>query len=292
MDGSKSPWVIVAIPKKNDPVWKVSSEKIPHLTMLHLGSPDLDVERTSEFLKHVVDITLHQFSLEVDQRGTLGEEEADVLFFTRDYMISKLENVRSHLLTNPDISKAYKSSFQYPSWTPHLTLGYPNAPAKTNETNYQEIHWVQFGSIALWNGDYKGPEFRLKGNVLEEVAMSDTVDGLLAHYGVKGMKWGVRSSQSQLSADSEEVAQAKKTKAQIKSNRGSTDSISNKDLQNIVNRMNLEQQYSRLARENSNSTKGDKVIKDILAKGKTANDIYAFMNSPLAKLIRKSLIGV
>ena len=32
--------VIVAIPDENDRVWKVSSEKIPHMTLLFLGDED------------------------------------------------------------------------------------------------------------------------------------------------------------------------------------------------------------------------------------------------------------
>jgi hypothetical protein len=77
--------------------------------------------------------------------------------------------------------------------------------------------------------------------------MSDTLEDVLAHYGVKGMKWGVRRSKRQLDSDSPDAARAKATRAKIKTNRGRTDSLSNQDLRDLVQRMNLEQQYSQLS---------------------------------------------
>lgn len=84
-----------------------------------------------------------------------------------------------------------------------------------------------------------------------------TFESTLAHYGVKGMKWGRRRTRAELDADSADVSQVKSAKAKIKSNRGSTDSLSNKDLQSVVTRMNLERQYKQLAP----STGGDKARK-------------------------------
>lgn len=94
-------------------------------------------------------------------------------------------------------------------------------------------------------------------------------DVVLAHYGKKGMRWGVRqqskysdtTSKSDVamkerpgkklrtkggkelpaSADAKKIAVSKQ-----QARKSSTDSLSTKDLQELVNRMNLEQQYSRL----------------------------------------------
>lgn len=39
-------WAIVAIPEERDPVWKYSSEKVPHMTLLFLGEAPAWAERT------------------------------------------------------------------------------------------------------------------------------------------------------------------------------------------------------------------------------------------------------
>lgn len=72
------------------------------------------------------------------------------------------------------------------------------------------------------------------------------------HYGIKGMKWGVRRTPEQLgrargrtSSESEDVKTAKAARRKI-GRRGNTDALSNAELQSVVNRMNLEQQYKRL----------------------------------------------
>lgn len=180
---------IVAIPAQDDYVWKVSSEKIPHLTLMMLGDSDNPaLPQIEEFLAHVVETSMYRFGLDVDRRGTLGPKNADVLFFKNPgFNIKNLETVRRYLLTNQAIFTAYNSTDQFPTWTPHLTLGYPETPAKPLDRDYS-INWVLFDRVALWMNDYDGPEYQLKDpSDSYDMAMSD-----LAHHGVKGMKWGVR----------------------------------------------------------------------------------------------------
>jgi 2'-5' RNA ligase len=217
--------VIVAIPDENDRVWKVSSEPIPHLTLLFLGeSGQVDnLDKIVQFTEHAADTTLQRFYLPVDRRGELGEDStlgpADVLFFKKNrYDFKAVSEFRSVLLKDNAIKTAYDSASQHDGpWLPHLTLGYENRPAKkpANEDDYP-FYDVSFNKIAVWDGDYTGPEFLLKDfwdeyDALEsvplDVAMSgimhhdaDPVDqrialgtAFLAHYGVKGMRWGVRN---------------------------------------------------------------------------------------------------
>lgn len=186
--------VVVAIPVDDDQVWKVSSEKVPHLTLLYLGDPNTvdNVDSIAEFLDHAASTSLNRFGLNVDRRGVLGEDQADVLFFSEGWEAKEVKQFRHYLLQNDDIRTAYDSSEQHPDWLPHLTLGYPETPAKPNPNDYG-ISWVHFDRIALWLGDYEGPEFVLqRSNNYAEVSMSDAVENVLAHYGKKGMKWGVR----------------------------------------------------------------------------------------------------
>jgi 2'-5' RNA ligase len=194
-DGGANPsgdqsYVIVAIPDKSDPVWKVSSEKIPHMTLLYLGDHLDNVDQVIDYVGHAVETTLTPFALPIARRGLLGDKDADVLFFEENNVItiSALKNFRTYLLNDENISKAYASADQFPSWTPHLTLGYPSAPAKGD--HHDAPGWMLFESIALWTGDFEGVEFPLKSPFNPDLAMTDVKVSELAHYGVKGMKWG------------------------------------------------------------------------------------------------------
>lgn len=95
--------------------------------------------------------------------------------------------------------------------------------------------------------------------------MTDEVEDFLEHFGVKGMKWGRHKAQSGPTAVSVSREPGKKVKARggtglsphedavnaavtkQKAKSSTTDSLSNKELQDLVTRMNLEQQYSRLS---------------------------------------------
>ena len=203
-------WCIVALPEENHPVHKVSSEKSAHMTILFLGEqrePALAI-RIIECIQHTIATSFkHKFSLGVQKRGTLGRDQADVLFFYKDEC-GRVNDFRSLLLKNDDIKKAYDSTTQFPEWTPHLTLGYPDSPANRMPDDNHSISWITFDRIALWLEDSNGPEIELgdysfdlatpedayhRDQMIQKgmVAMEST-DDFLAHYGVKGMKWGVR----------------------------------------------------------------------------------------------------
>lgn len=86
---------------------------------------------------------------------------------------------------------------------------------------------------------------------------------VLQHYGVKGMKWGKRKSEptsvtttstpgrrvkakgGTLQPASDDAVRAAATRQRAR--KSTTDSLSTKELQDLVTRMNLEQQYERLA---------------------------------------------
>lgn len=155
--------VIVAIPEEDDPVWKVSSEKIPHLTLLYMKGPFDNEANTIQYIQHVVNTSMHRFGLSVDRRGTLGPDNADVLFFDKEFGGKELIAARAFFLANQDILAAYKRAEQYPVFTPHLTLGYPETPAHPKKNDY-DLHWISFDRIAVWVGDFEGPEFVLPKN--------------------------------------------------------------------------------------------------------------------------------
>lgn len=262
--------VVVAIPREDDYVWKISSEKIPHMTILFLGeaTQGANVAEISKFLEHASSFTLQKFWMDVEKRGVLGEDEADVLFFRKsEWNVKTINDFRTALLKNDEIRKAYDSSEQFPEWSPHLTLGYPETPAKPDNRDYPGFGSVYFDRIALWYGDYEGPTFDLKDYDQEmEVSMDgvnagkEAVERIL-HFGVKGMRWG-RTSKGPTSvsvsqkgkklktsggtgkkASSDAVRSAKVGQTKKKSGIAS---VSNKDLNDYANRLQLEQRVKGL----------------------------------------------
>lgn len=265
--------VIVALPAPNESVWRFSSEKKPHMTMLFLGSNLENVHHVEQYIGHVANKALPRFGMDVERRGTLGKDSADVLFFG-EHGRDRLDDIRSYLLEDPDIFKAYHSAEQFPAWIPHLTMGFPETPAKPDDREYPGISWVNFDRIALWTADYEGVEFQLKDD--QGLSMSDRGEAYLKHYGIKGMKWGVRRADPDATAASNDAKLAKsretdrrsqvadklrrkkvldlqsskdakdagfvKTKAKV----SGVNSLSNQDLQSLITRMSLERQYKDL----------------------------------------------
>lgn len=203
--------VVVAIPDEYDRVWEVSSEKVPHLTILYMG-PSSDQGIITQFVLQAAKMTLTKFDLDVDRRGVLGPDKADVVFFKDNDDLDPLKTFRALMLREPHIKAAFDSVPQFGDtphdWSPHLTMGYPETPAK-QELEYP-IDYVWFDRIAIWTGDYSGPTLELDDPtyydaddplpIPEEVSMSDStaVKGrkFIRHHGVLGMKWGHRKGES------------------------------------------------------------------------------------------------
>lgn len=300
--------VIVAIPQSDDPIWKISSEKVPHLTFLFLGpSENVPVEQIALFLEHAAKLSLTRFGLDVDRRGTLGPDNADVLFFQDNWELPRVREFRDLLLKEPNIRKAYDSVQQYGAiqeWTPHITLGYPTAPAKKSD---DQLYWVQFDRVALWTGDYSGPEFQLQRTQYAEVAMTDRSAAgrqFLAHHGVLGMKWGHHRSSGP--SDVKVVPRASFGKTRLlatggghhpphpdavkaaehhqKLKKSGVAALSNKDLQDLQTRLQLESNVNRLSSETKSA--GQKFASKLLAdQGKQAASKYAtdYINEQLKK---------
>lgn len=241
-------YTLVALPEMESRVWKLSSEKVPHLTILFLGENLENANRALSFIKHVSDVTLSPFYLDVDRRGVLGEKNADVLFL-KNSNVNRVADFRRYLLNDPDIKAAYESVDQYPQWTPHLTMGYPETPAKQDDLDYG-IHSVLFDRIALWEDDYEGAEFPLTQIDTEtELAMAERGRNFLEHYGVKGMKWGVirdagKGVAKELYSPSKDYKDAQR--AQIKAKFGGTRAMTNAEMRQVIARMSLDKQYRDL----------------------------------------------
>lgn len=116
----------------------------------------------------------------------------------------------------------------------------------------------------------------------------------LAHYGVKGMRWGVRRANNTPKGPEDIVLKTAPGKRVVtkggrrqpvsedaknaaiykqKARKSTVDSLSNKELQALVNRMNLEQNYSRLTADQLSPGKRfvDKLMNDNKFRKKTLN---------------------
>lgn len=107
----------------------------------------------------------------------------------------------------------------------------------------------------------------------------------MAHYGVKGMHWGVRKRRGDRPGPSSDAVRVKQHKATVK--KGSTDALTTKELQELVTRMNLEQQYARL-KPPSKKSAATKLVGDILLNvGK--QQATKLVQDQLSKQIEKAL---
>lgn len=110
---------------------------------------------------------------------------------------------------------------------------------------------------------------------------------MLAHFGVKGMKWGVRRTTSMdVSSDDARAAEA----ARIKAGKSGTKALSNKELRALVDRMNLEQQFDRLKlSQPSRFRKGTTFVRGLITAGKMANEVIQLSRSPALEVIKAAL---
>ena len=102
----------------------------------------------------------------------------------------------------------------------------------------------------------------------------------LEHYGVKGMRWGVRRKRPRGAASEDAQRHAANRKKNVSE-------LSDRDLQQLVNRMNMEQQVGKLKK--SSVKKGNNYVKELLAIGVTANAVIAFAASPAGQKLAKGI---
>jgi hypothetical protein len=131
-----------------------------------------------------------------------------------------------------------------------------------NEEDMEETGWpiieLQHSGIGLPTGV---PKIKVIFDEIGRIVSVELDESELSHYGIKGMKWGVRKDRSSrraaratkvrkaLGVDSEESRQVLSTMTKRVGN------MSNSELQAAVNRMNLERKYERLANPKKEAAK-------------------------------------
>lgn len=98
----------------------------------------------------------------------------------------------------------------------------------------------------------------------------------LTHYGIMGMRWGVRRSSSSSSGGSGKGTSDKPKKKIAKD-------MSDEDLASSVKRMNLEKQYTKLSKENKPTSQAERAKKVVDATSSLVNQAKNISSKPAAK---------
>lgn len=131
------------------------------------------------------------------------------------------------------------------------------------------------------------------------------VNNFMEHFGVKGMKWGVRrrdgsdgdSGSNPTTKKGGSDSDASKTDAQrareihAKARKSGIGNLSNEEMQTLVTRMSLEAKYSQITKQQGMINRGREFVNRQMKTGKTVNDLISFANSPAGNLIASSLRG-
>lgn len=115
----------------------------------------------------------------------------------------------------------------------------------------------------------------------------------LKHFGVKGMRWGVRRARRNVTSSTPSAKSERKTSAdfkRVKTVRSKHPSeLSNKQLKDLNERLNLEKQFKELTTkvDKKKVDAGHDKVKYILGFATTALTIHQVAKSPLTKDVGK-----
>lgn len=109
------------------------------------------------------------------------------------------------------------------------------------------------------------------------------VNNFLEHYGVKGMKWGVRRKSTGATSEDHDSSRTSKKKA--------LSTMSNAEIRRLNERLQLEQSNKALQSRGAlqKIKTGTAIAGTILAVGATVNTAINFANSPTGKLIASAI---
>jgi hypothetical protein len=170
---------------------------------------------------------------------------------------------------------------------------------------------LRVGAAAVGVGAFVARSLLSQSAIVDGQVVGKTEDGdPIVHYGIKGMRWGVRrrdggsgggpqpvtvrvkpgkgivkvkGGSGQLPSEDAVNAAAYKQKAKA----SGTAALDNKELQSLVQRMNLEQQYAKLAAQQNVKSKGRKFTEAIIkAEG---SYFITGKKGPTTQLVEKAL---
>lgn len=112
-------------------------------------------------------------------------------------------------------------------------------------------------------------------------------EAFLEHYGIPGMRWGKRTSRPSSSKASKKTADEGPDDPDYVATRHTLSKpirkVSNQELINLNQRLNLEQNYSKIKAQNTPSAKVDKHVKGVIAVAGTIGALYGISQSKWAQ---------
>ena len=165
--------------------------------------------------------------------------------------------------TNPKNAKIkakylaeYKASFDK-EFNKNLKAVYGDSPSgqykvRVSSDSEPGLWTVDYNEIRHAEGDFKF-NIIVKENDLGHIVEFEIQNDDLVHFGIKGMHWGIRRSQTVLDREAPSDDYRRATEAKTKLKKSGSQALSNKEMQDLVTRMNLEKQLSTLSQ-----TKNDK----------------------------------
>lgn len=123
----------------------------------------------------------------------------------------------------------------------------------------------------------------------------DKVEGFIAHFGIRGMKWGVRRDRGPSGTVSSALTKSRANEPddivaiKSKASTSGIHSLSNNEMQTLVNRMKLQTQIDDINRSPAKIEKGRAFVDRQMKTAETINKAVTFYNSPAGRLMTSML---
>lgn len=120
----------------------------PHVTLVYMNNvSSSDLESVKAAAQAVASEVTGPITLTVTERGTLGDKGADVLFLDG----TLLHDIRERLLEDEAVKAGYDAAEQFPEFTAHMTIGYPEDEYDPDEVEVPEE--IVLAGLSVWAGD-------------------------------------------------------------------------------------------------------------------------------------------
>lgn len=165
--------LVVLLPADDDPITAATSEDQAHMTFVWMG----DVSDIDDAARAAIGGEVSSYATALDgpivvpvmRRGQLGDDGAEVVFLERsDSLLAARDGLME---SSPNLLAAHDAAEQFPEWTPHVTLGYPEGVEGGPAVGEYDGTEVTFDRLGLWlGGDYT--EYPM-GGVVSDTIIAD-----------------------------------------------------------------------------------------------------------------------
>jgi 2'-5' RNA ligase len=140
--------LFVAIPSAEDPINTISEEDVAHCTLTYFGEAETLPPGALNDLRDAA-ITVAEevgsFTANVSGVALLGADKASVVLLESQELVELYHWLCAH----PAVEMAQKNGQQFPTWVPHLTIGYDTGILEDPPEQ------ITFDRLGLWLGETK-----------------------------------------------------------------------------------------------------------------------------------------